>query len=226
MRITILLAVLVIAGCGVTGQLARNTETRDFYLDPLALQQEGLGFLTPISATGQEADRVGLAIAFAERVADERADLHVLRLAEVLSAVNQAGLSDEYKTMMDDYQATGILERDTLRQIGEASGARYLGLLNLARFSQGSNKRFSIGGLRLMDTKEAALRLSWQIWDSRTGAIAWEGSDEINYAYDTGRERPVNFGYVAAQAATNMLAEFPTLADKAQPAMANLSAGR
>ena len=149
----------------------------------------------------------------ADQIAEERTDLHVVRLAEVLSAVNQAGLSVDYKTMVEDYQATGILEKETLRQIGEVSGARYLGLLGLARFTQSSNKRFGIAGMRLIDTKLANLRLSWQIWDSETGVICWEGSDEISYAYETGRERPVNFAFVAEQAATNLIAEFPSAAE-------------
>lgn len=211
-----------LGGCVSTAQLTQNTASQDFSLDPVALRSDGLGFLTPVSATGQEADRVGLALAFAEQVSEERSDLRVMPLAEVLSAVNQAGLADDYKSMVDDYRATGILEKDVLRRVGEASGARYLSLLGLARFSQDTNKRFGIGGIRLMDTKQASLRLSWQIWDSETGSIAWEGSDEVNYSYDTARERPVNFGFVAEQAASNMLARLPTVAVAAAPAVAEL----
>jgi hypothetical protein len=111
--------------------------------------------------------------------------------------------------MIDDYEATGIMEKETLRRIGEVSGARYLGLLGLAAFEQETNKRFGIGGLRLLDTKVAGIRLSWQIWDSVAGSIAWEGSDEIHYAYDTGRERPVSFNFVAGQAATNLISQIP-----------------
>ena len=204
---------MVLAGCAGTGQLTSNTESVDFSLSPVSFQQQGIGFLTPLSATGQEADRVALALVFAETIADERPGLNVVPLAEVLSAVNQANLSSEYKKMVDDYQATGIMEKDTLRLVGETSGARYLGLLGLAEFSQGTNKRLGIGGMRLFDTKQASIRLSWQIWDSQTGAIAWEGSDEIHYAYDTGRERPVNFGFVAEQAAINLIAEIPAPAE-------------
>lgn len=218
---------IVLSGCAGTAQLTNNTESRDFSLDPVALKAGGIGFLTPVSATGQEADRVGLAIAFAEQVAVERGDVPVVRLAEVLSAVNRANLSDEYKAMVEDYRATGILKRDILQRVGQASGARYLSLLGLAEFSQGANKRFGIGGIRLLDTKTASLRLSWQIWDTETGTIAWEGSDEINFAYDTSRERPVHFGFVAEQAASNMVARLPAAAENQPPAVAELDrAGR
>ena len=203
---------LLLVACAGTGQLSANTESIDFSLDPISFQNSGIGFLTPVAATGQEADRVGLAQAFADSLATQRTQLHVVRLAEVLSAVNRADLSLQYKRMVDDYQATGIMERTTLKKVGEVCGARYLGLLGLAKFSQNTNKRFGIAGMRLFDTKQASIRLSWQIWDSQSGAIAWEGSDEIHYAYDTSRERPVNFGFVAEQAATNLIAELPFLA--------------
>lgn len=204
-----LVATLSLAGCANTAQLSANTEATDFSLDPVAFRTEGVGFLTPVSATGQEANRLALALAFADSLADAREELRVVSLAEVLSAVNRAGLASEYKAMIDAYAATGIMEKRTLQRVGEASGARYLGLLGLADFDQGVNKRFSIGGLRLLDTKLSSIRLSWQIWDSATGAIAWEGIDEIHYAYDTGREHPVSFGFVAGQAAANLVARIP-----------------
>jgi len=199
----------VLAGCVDTGQLASDTEVVDFSMNTESLHREGLGFLTPVSATGQEADRVALAIAFADAVDASCDELHVVRLAEVLSSVNRSGLAADYKQMIDDYEATGILERDALQKVGDASGARYLGLLSLGRFSQETNKRFSIGGMRLFDTKQASIRLSLQIWDSHAGSIVWEGSDEIHYAYDTGKEKPVNLSFVAAKAADNLMASIP-----------------
>lgn len=179
---------LLSVACVSTGQLSANTESIDFSLDPISFRNSGIGFLTPVSATGQEAD-----------------------------------LSRQYKRMVDDYQATGIMERETLKRVGEVCGARYLGLLGSAEFSQKTNKRFGIGSMRLFDTKQASIRLSWKIWDSQSGAIAWEGSDEIHYAYDTSRERPVNFGFVAERAATNLIAELPLLA--AAPVQLSSTAG-
>jgi hypothetical protein len=209
--IFLLLVITLVAGCASTGQLSANTETTDFSLDAAALRTEGIGFLTPTSATGQEANRMSLALAFSNELSAR--NLKVVSLAEVLSAVNQAGLTADYKSMVDDYDATGIMEKETLRRIGEVSGSRYLGLLGLADFEQETNKRFGIGGLRLLDTKVAGIRLSWQIWDSAAGTIAWEGSDEIHYAYETGRERPVSFNFVAEQAAANLISRIPLAAD-------------
>ena len=84
--IKVLCVSLLFGGCVATGQLSTNTDSVDFSLDPIAFRDQGLGFLTPVSATGQEADRVALALAFADAIAAEREDLRVVRLAEVLSS--------------------------------------------------------------------------------------------------------------------------------------------
>jgi len=220
-----LMAISLISGCAGTGQLSMNTETMDFSLDPVAFRTEGVGFLTPLSATGQEANRLSLALAFANSLEAGDQEMNVVSLAEVLSAVNQAGLSAEYKSMVDDYESTGIMEKETLRRVGDVSGARYLSLLELADFDQSANKRFGIGGLRVMDTKIASIRLSWQIWDSANGTIAWEGSDELHYAYDTGREKPVSFGFVADRAAANLISQIP-VAHQAAEALPSVASAR
>jgi hypothetical protein len=100
--ISLLLATALLAGCASTGQLSASTETTDFSLDALALRTEGIGFLTPTSATGQEANRLSLALAFANELSARKENLKVVSLAEVLSAVNRAGLTADYKSMIDD----------------------------------------------------------------------------------------------------------------------------
>lgn len=201
------LALVLLCGCVSTAQMSKHTESADFLLDRDAFRSEGIGFLTPVAATGQEANRLSLALAFAESLTAAEPTLNVVSLPQVLSAVNQAEMAHDYRAMLVDYEGTGIMEKGTLRRVGEISGARYLGLLELADFGQSANKRFGIGGLRLLDTKLASIRVSWQIWDSAAGAIAWEGSEEIHYAYDTGRERPVTFAFVAEKAAASLISQ-------------------
>ena len=46
-------------------------------------------------------------------------------------------------------------------------------------------------------------------WDSRNGAIVWEGIDEVTLAMDTGKELPMGFQLVAGQAAKNLVTRLP-----------------
>lgn len=173
------------------------------------IRRGGIAFITPSTATGHEQDKQTLALAFGDVLMKERPRYQVVSLAQTLSDINRAGLASEYKHMYRDYQDTGIFDRRTLQRIGQVVGVRYLAQLKLAGFSQGSNERFGALGVRLLQTLHANIRLFLQIWDSKDGTIAWEGADELNYAYDTDKEKPVTFRTVAQGAARRLIAKLP-----------------
>jgi len=205
------LAVLVVvmsAGCS-TNQIHSMVQYEDISLEPNGLENHGLGFITPSTVTVQEQDVQSLAFFFARVLEKDRPDIRVISLPEALSAVNQAGLSDEYKQMYVDYSDTGIFKKNSLRKVGEVIGARYLAQLKLSGFNQNSKGRFNFLGLRVLQTKEANIRLFFQIWNSETGAIVWEGTEEVNYAWDTTSEKPVTFQLIVEEIARNLVSKLP-----------------
>jgi hypothetical protein len=111
--------------------------------------------------------------------------------------------------MYFDYSDTGIFKKDALHRVGEVTDARYLAQLKLASFTQNAKGRFSILGIRMIQTQEANIRLFFQIWDSKQGAIVWEGTEELNYAWDTTREKPVSFQLVVEEIARNLISKLP-----------------
>jgi len=195
-------------GCS-TKQIHSMVQYEDISLEPNGLETHGLGFITPSTVTGQEQDVQSLAFVFSRVLEVERPDIRVIGLPEALSAVNQASLSDEYKQMYVDYSDTGIFKKDSLRKVGEVIGVRYLAQLKLSGFSQNSKGRFNFLGLRLLQTKEANIRLFLQIWNSETGAIVWEGTEEVNYAWDTTSEKPVTFQLIVEEIARNLVSKLP-----------------
>ncbi len=202
------LVVVMFVGCS-TNQIHSMVQYEDISLVSNGLETHGLGFITPSTVTGQEQDVQNLAFIFARVLEKERPDIRVIGLPEALSAVNQAGLSDEYKQMYVDYRDTGIFKKNALRKVGEVIGARYLAQLKLSGFSQNSKGRFNFLGLRLLQTKEANIRLFFQIWNSETGAIVWEGAEELNYAWDTSSEKPVTFQLIVEEIARNLVSKLP-----------------
>ncbi len=192
-----------------TDQIHSTAEFSELALDPNALESHGLGFITPSTVTGQEQDKQTLAFIFAKILKQERPNIPLVTLPETLSAINGAGLADEYKRMYDDYRDTGIFKRESLRKVGEVTGVRYLAQLKLASFDQNSKGRLNVLGLRVFQTKEANIRIFVQIWNSENGAIVWEGTEELNYAWDTGSERPVTFKLVVSEIAQNLVTNLP-----------------
>ena len=200
---------LLLAGCTTGSQVHPTTLHKNLSLQPGALQQHGVAFLTPSTVTGQEQDQQMAALIFAEQMRVQLPAVRVQSLPESLGAINRAGLAPEYRKMVEDYRETGIFPRDMLTKVGSAIGTRYLVQLKLAAFSQDMRERVSIFGVRLFQTLHANIRLYMQIWDAETGTIAWEGSEEMSYAYDSSAELPVTFRRVVEGAAQQLIQNLP-----------------
>ena len=210
MPAALLLAALIfaLAGCKST-QIYPSLQEHRIALRPGDLEASGIAFITPSTVTGQEQEKQAVAFTFADVIKRDRQGLRVVTLAETLSAINKAGLADAYKRMYDDYRDTGLLSRDVLKQIGAATGARYLAQLKLQGFGQGAKERFGALGFRIVETQYAHVRLFFQIWDSSDGSIAWEGMQEMRISQDTMTEEPVMLRTVLERTAQDLIAKMP-----------------
>jgi hypothetical protein len=204
----ILLAAGLLPGCAID-QVHSTADHTDFSLDKNDLETYGLAFITPSTVTGQEEDKQTLAFAFANAMQESRPDIRLVTLPETISAINVADITEDYKLMYVDYRDTGIFKRELLKKVGEITGTRYLAQLKLSDFSQNSKSRLSVFGLRLVQTKEANIRIFLQIWDSSDGTIAWEGTEEMNYSWDSGSEKPVTFRVIVEKTANNLITLLP-----------------
>ncbi|MDD2671873.1 MAG: hypothetical protein PHG91_06815 [Syntrophales bacterium] len=200
-------AAFFLSGCAP--QIYPSLQDRRISLDAKDLQSYGVAFITPSTVTGQEEEKQAVALAFTEILAKTRPDIRCVTLAETINAVNKAGISVDYKAMFVDYRDTGIFKRDTLQKIGFATNTRYVAQLKLANFSQGSNTRLGVLGLRLLETKYAKIRLFLQIWDTRNGSIAWESICEMQYAVEAFKEKAVTLHMVMERASADLIARLP-----------------
>lgn len=123
--------------------------------------------------------------------------LSVLSPQMTLSRINRGDLAKEYSEMMSAYQQSGILNRGTLARIGELLQTPYAFLPTMAWFDQAIVERFNFFGMRLLQTRVSILRLSVEIWDARTGEIAWEVSGEATLAGEDVREYRIPFEEIA-----------------------------
>jgi hypothetical protein len=209
---SVLACALLVAGCSSTSQMY----SAQIIADPSSaslksgdLESLGIAFVTPTTVTGQEEDKPALAVAFSKAFAEQRPKVHIVPLTETLTSVNRAGQSEDYRRMMLEYRDSGLMDPTELAQVGKATGARYVALLNLASFQQVYHDRLGIFGLRVLQTKEANIRLTLQIWNSSDGSIAWEGAQEIHMANETAAESAVSFESVVQAAAEKLVAKIP-----------------
>jgi hypothetical protein len=199
----------LLPGCRTAPQRYSTPQVQVFSLAPGDLEQGGLAFLTPSTVTGQEEDKQPVALMFSSTLARERPKIRLLSLAATLSAVNRAGLTDVYKRMYQDYRDTGLFDPGLLRQIGEATGARYVAQIKMAGFGQGTKDRFGVFGLSILYTQLGNIRLFLQVWDTHTGAIAWEGVEELRTSYESLSEKLVTLQSIAQDAAGELIKGLP-----------------
>lgn len=209
---SLLVFVLVLTGCTATSQLYSSQIIADpsgASLKSGDLASFGIAFITPSTVTGQEEDKTALALAFSRTLEEQRPEARIVPLTETLTSVNRAGLFENYKRMIIEYRDSGSLNPTALAQIGRATGARYVALLNMATFQQVYHDRLGLFGLRVLQTKEANIRLTLQIWNSVDGSIAWEGAQELHMADETAAEDAVSFGAVVQAAAEKLVVKIP-----------------
>lgn len=209
-RIGLLLALVALALSGCFGkQIVPTARERVISLRPGELEKFGVAFITPSTVTGQEEEKQAVALVFAEVLGAQRPKIRVVPLAEVLGAVNRNGLAVAYKRMYDDYRDTGLFSRDILKQVGTATGVRYIAQIKLQDFQQGAKERFGALGFRIVETRYANARVFLQIWDSHDGSIVWEGMEEMVYAHDRIGEKPVTLQMVIEQMARDIISKLP-----------------
>jgi hypothetical protein len=202
------IALGILSGC-FWAQTFDSTQNRIISLNADDLETHGLAFITPSTPTGQEEEKQGIALIFVEVIKKIRPSIRTIGLPDTINAINKAGLAEDYKRMFVDYRDTGVLSRDLLRKVGGATGVKYVGQLKLMSFSQGTQNRFGILGLRLIETKSAHLRLFFQIWDTKAGTIVWEGVQELHYAVDAFSEKIITERQIVEKAAKDFVEHLP-----------------
>jgi hypothetical protein len=206
--LSVLAAATLCLGCAIP-QTYHSTQHRTFALEPDDLPQYGIAFITPSTVTGQEEEKQAVAFTFSEVLYTQRPDIPIKTLPQTLSAVNRAGLEKQYTLMFEDYRSTSLFKTSSLKEVAGATGMRYLGQLKLSGFQQGSDGRLGVFGFRLLTTKQASIRLFFQIWDSADGSIVWEGVDELQHSMDTATEETVTLKKVLEKASVHLVDQLP-----------------
>ena len=106
--------------------------------------------------------------------------VQVVNQQHTISQINQQGLATEYTLMRADAQQSHILNKESLKKIGTAIGARYVFQPRLAAFSQTMYDRWTFPGLGVLiaQTRQSDLRMSLQLWDAKTGELLWASMAE------------------------------------------------
>lgn len=201
---------LVFAGCASPlkqwgAETSLRARAADF--DAAQLEQARSAVLTAVVSFGFEGYAHQVSRSLFKALTQDPLHISVLSPQMSLSRINRADLAADYTAMMAAYQQSGILNRATLGRLGEVLQSPYVFLPTLAWFDQMMSERFNFFGVRILQTRISILRLSLEIWDTRTGEIAWESSGEATLAGEDVREYRIPFEEIAEHLWATLLAD-------------------
>jgi hypothetical protein len=181
----VLLAIVLVsmAGCSSSiygWQVRTSSTTFAPSFDPGSLAQEPVAVLGAITSPGLRGNEIGFDYMLGEVLHRVAPHFRIIGQQQTISQINQQGLAAEYNQMRVDAEQSHILNRDSLKKIGAAIGARYVFQPRLASFTQTMYDRWTFPGFGVVvsQTRQSNLRMSVQVWDAKTGELLWASMAE------------------------------------------------
>ena len=146
------------------------------------LFQHGIALLPIVAGQGQEGYRRPFGDAIDENIKNKVPDLNYITWQQSMDLLNNYSLTEEYQNIILQYQTTSIIDKNLMRDLGEALNVRYLLFVSLEDFSKSQSTSFDFFfGWRT--EKTAIVNGFAQLWDCIQGDVTWEG---YGTAYSTG----------------------------------------
>ena len=174
------------------------------------LGQEPVAVLGALTMPGLRGNEVALDYLLAEILHRVAPQMQIVRPQQSISQINQQGLTPEYTQMRTDAEQSHILNRDTLKKIGAAIGARFVFQPRLAAFTQIMYDRWTFPGFGVVisQTRQCDLRISVQRWDAKTGELLWASMAEGTMQSEAFAKNPVYLEDAMAVTMGSIVADF------------------
>ena len=137
---------------------------------------------SPLAPASLQGFNPFLSHALVAALADVTPPIHVSSAHDTMNRLNEQGLAGEYAELVAGFTRSSILDRDRLRRIGLALGARYVFMPGVAELDRNLVDKFEIAGFKLLRNQVTTLRLWLQLWDVESGRIIWESVGEVTVA--------------------------------------------
>jgi hypothetical protein len=179
----LLLTVAVMSGCSSSiygWQVRTSSTTFAPSFDPATMTREPVAVFGALTMPGLRGNEVGLDFMLAEILNRVAPQIQIVRPQYSISQINQQGLAADYTQMRADAEQSHILAREPLRKLGTIIGARYVFQPRLAAFTQTMYDRWTFPGFGVVvsQTRQSNLRMSVQLWDTKTGELLWASMAE------------------------------------------------
>ena len=142
--------------------------------------------------------------------------LEVLSFTDLVNKLNEKDISQRHAEMRKFYQENGMFRKSDLEFLAKEIGADYLVLpclLNIERWSKG---RFSVAGVKFLNTQIVSGMLGMEIWNTRTGRKVFSATSDVTLANERIMEEPIAMEEAFESAWLGIMKELPGYPDLAE----------
>lgn len=164
------LMLLVLAGCAAP--VTQNVKFNYFATESKqgALAEGGLGLLPVVADASQEGLRGSLHNELNKHLSNKLPEGKFIGNLEAVDLINNAGLTENYSKLIEDYNRSATLNKNSLITIGRAVGVEHLLYVKLLEQSQTQE----------LVPQGISMNIFGQVWSCTTGDVVWEGTGEIS----------------------------------------------
>ncbi|MHC4117346.1 MAG: hypothetical protein ACYSWO_07535 [Planctomycetota bacterium] len=146
--------------------------------------------------------------------------LEVLSFTDLTNKLNEKDLAFRHAEMKEFYQQNGMFRKSDLEFLAREIGADYIVLPCLLDVKRWSKGRFSVVGVRFLQTQVVSGILGLEIWNTRTGRKVFSATSDITLATEKIREEPLSMEDAFTRAWYGIMKELPgQLREAAMPAV-------
>lgn len=177
-----LLALLLLFVFGCAAPVTQNVKFDYFATESKqgALAAGGLGLLPVVANAGQEGLRRPFGNKLNKDLSNKFPAGKFIGDLETIALISNAGLTEDYSRLLNDYNRSAILNKDTLKKIGAVIGVEHLLYVELLEQSQTEGLVPRILSKDPLVVKEVKMNIFGQVWSCTIGDVVWEGTGEIS----------------------------------------------
>lgn len=118
--------------------------------------------------------------------------LEVFSFTDLTNKLNEKSLCQRHAEMKKFYQENGMFRKSDLDYLANEIGADYIVLPCLLDVQRWSKGRFSVAGVRFLQTHVVSGMLGLEIWNTKTGRKVFSATSDITIASEKVKEAPMS----------------------------------
>lgn len=177
-----LLSLLLLFVFGCAAPITQNVKFDYSATEPKqgALAAGGLGLLPVVASAGQEGLRRPFGNKLNKDLSNKFPEGKFIGDLETIALISNAGLTEDYSRLLNDYNRSAILNKNSLIKIGAVIGVEHLLYVELLEQSQTEGLAPRILSKDPLLVKEIKMKIFGQVWSCTIGDVVWEGTGEIS----------------------------------------------